>query len=476
MQWKLFSVSCLVLFPNLGFAQADPEPKDGKVTIPITLHPTPAPVPLFKLHLYPEYSDLQPGNRVQGLLKVFMEQDNFFRTVGNEEWQKNFDCPLSEFKMDVGNIGGIAYPNKYTQMGGYLDRGARYKSIEWNEYFELRKDGFYLLLPEVQKMRSLATVLRMRLRGEVKRGEFDKAIVSIQSLFGLAQALEQYPCLIGFLVAAAIAEQARVGLEEMIQQPGCPNLFWAITDIPQPVLSLRTAVGGERLFVVAQYEKMIRTDRILTEKEIDEFLDELNDLLKLEDQRGGLDTLVKNAKFRFAMIAADTARIDAARKRLVQQGAKPEIIKDMSIIQIAIIDDFHRYEILRDDFFKAYHLPHYQAAPWIAQTEDLMKKSKAKGDIIGPALLPAVWKVKSAQVRLDQRFAMLRVTEAIRLHAFENGGKLPASLDEIKLPLSNDPTNGKPFTYAVKDGVATLSGADTKSGERANRIYEIRLK
>ncbi len=69
----------------------------------------------------------------------------------------------------------------------------------------------------------------------------------------------------------------------------------------------------------------------------------------------------------------------------------------MPAMQLAILDEFHRYEILRDEFFKAYNRPYPEAAPWIAKTEAEMKKTKEKGDIIGPALLPAVWKCKQAQ-------------------------------------------------------------------------------
>jgi hypothetical protein len=78
----MFRTPCVVVLliaPSLTFAQKDPAPKDGKVTIPMTLHPTAAPVPLSKLRLYPHYEDLQPGNRVQGILKCFMEQDAFFK-------------------------------------------------------------------------------------------------------------------------------------------------------------------------------------------------------------------------------------------------------------------------------------------------------------------------------------------------------------------------------------------------------------
>lgn len=464
-----------------SFGQADPEAKDGKVTIKMTLHPTAAPVPLSKVSLYPEYADLNPGNRVQGLLKVFMEQDNFFRLVNSDEWQKTLELPLSEFPANAREkysvASGMAYDKKYTRFLGYLDKGARFKSIEWNEYFEIRNDGFNWLLPEVQKIRALSSACRMRLRAETKAGEFAKAAITVKTLMGMAQALEQHPCLIGHLVGVAIAMQAVQGLEEMIQQPSCPNLFWALSDMPQPLMSLRMAVGGERLFVQSQFHEYLRTDRVLSEKELNTFLEDINEMLKMESQRGGVvDGLFKNAKLRFALVAVDTERMAKARKRLQDEGSPADIVKAMPDLQVAILDDFRLYEIRRDDFFKAYHMPYSIAAPILKKSEDQIGGAKRKGEIMGPAFLPALWKVKQAQARLDQRIALLRVAEAIRLYAHENDGKLPASLDDISLPMPIDQYNGKPFNYEVKNGVATVHGSNALKMERDFRHYEITIK
>jgi hypothetical protein len=66
--------------------------------------------------------------------------------------------------------------------------------------------------------------------------------------------------------------------------------------------------------------------------------------------------------------------------------------------------------------------------------------------------------VKRAQARLDQRIALLRCVEALRIYAAENDGKLPANLDDIPLPLPVDPATGKLFTYKVEGKTAHLHG------------------
>ncbi len=57
-------------------------------------------------------------------------------------------------------------------------------------------------------------------------------------------------------------------------------------------------------------------------------------------------------------------------------------------------------------------------------------------------------KVFAAQARIDRRIAAFRCVEAVRLYAAGHDGKLPASLDEIKIrPIPADPVTGKPFDY-----------------------------
>ena len=462
----MFRLSLLLAFAVALPARAQPEPveKDGKLTITLTLHPTAAAVPLSKMSLYPDYGDVQPGNRIQGLLKVFMEQDAFFRTVGTEEWQKWLTMPLAELPDDIrvkGSVAsGIQYDAKYTTFLGYLDKGARYATIDWNEYFDLRKDGFYLLLPEVQKIRALAAVAKLRLRGEIKAGEYAKAATTVKTLLGMGQAMEQHPTLVGELVGIAIDAIALTGVEEMIGQPGCPNLYWALTDLPRPLVSLRRGVGGERMFLLAQFEKFLKAERPWTEKEFRDLFDTLDEVLVLEQQRGGglLPKLLSGARLRYAVQTADSARLTAARARLVAGGMPSDGVKAMGDLQIAVLDDFHRYEILRDEYFKAIHLPYHEGKADTEKVDRGLTAAKAKGDIIGPALMPAVWKVTQAQARLDQRVAFLRAVEAVRLYAHANKGELPAKLADLTVPVPTDPVTGKPFEYAVADGVATLSG------------------
>jgi hypothetical protein len=86
--------------------------------------------------------------------------------------------------------------------------------------------------------------------------------------------------------------------------------------------------------------------------------------------------------------------------------------------------------------------------------------------------------VKAALVRLEQRIAMLRAVEAIRLDAATNGGKLPASLGDLSVPVPADPVSGKPFAYKLDGMTAVLEGKPTPihGGGTTKYVYEVRLR
>jgi hypothetical protein len=72
-------------------------------------------------------------------------------------------------------------------------------------------------------------------------------------------------------------------------------------------------------------------------------------------------------------------------------------------------------------------------------------------------LLPAISKVRLAQVRIQRKLAALRVIEALRMHAAANNGELPEKLDEINVTaVPNDPGTGKSFEFHRDGQTATL--------------------
>ena len=106
-----------------------------------------------------------------------------------------------------------------------------------------------MLIPDVQQMRPLANALKVRFRAEVALGRFDDALRTAKTLFAMSRHLGEHPTFVGNLVGIAIAYVAIGPLEEMLEQPGCPNLYWALTNLPDPLVPLDKGAEGERVCI-----------------------------------------------------------------------------------------------------------------------------------------------------------------------------------------------------------------------------------
>jgi hypothetical protein len=460
------------------------EPKDGKLTIPILLHPNGVSRPYSRHYLTPQYPEMKPGNRVPTFMRAFMEQDQFFAKEQREKrdrWNLTAldDLPLDEIR-NSGCIGGLAYrkldaDQLFMTRGrplGDIDEGARQLSSDWQIWFNLREDGIGTLLPEVQKIRELANVLQVRMRYEIRTGDFEKAIFSARTFHGLASSFETHPTLIGLLVGLAIKIGSLDALEEMVQQPGCPNLYWGFTELPAFGLDDRVSTGGERLLAYTMFKPFVEATEPMTETELYRHL-------KLFDVAGAMAN-AETGKWKYSLDApiraTDKKKVAAARKLLVDTGTAAKVVDKMSELQAVVTADIRQYEIALDEMLIANSLPFAEA---MKQADAAESRMKAEGAQLARLLTPTNRKITAAVTRTRQRIAYLRVLEAIRLYAHEKGGQLPAKLADLTVPVPLDPVTGKPFAYSVDDGKATLTGgnpSDIANNASTNRVYQIRVK
>ncbi len=489
---RLCSLLALLFFGSLAQGQPAVEPKDGKVTIPLTLSPAPLPKPLSRFYLTPQYKEMQPGNRVPSYMKAYMEQAQFFSkdpAAEREKWNlmKLEELPLDKIKAS-GCVGGLAYrteretaldkpggPVTFRSMGRPLsdvDEGSRMLTADWQMWFQIRRDGIETLLPEVQKMRELAGVLKVRMRYEIATKDFEKAAYTARTYFGLVQSFETNPTLIAALVGLSIETVCLNAVEEMIQQPGCPNLHWSIAEIPADAVSLRIPIQGEKSLCETLFGILLHAKGELPEAEVKRIVAQIDTIVYLSND-GKKKTIPASDKY--AAQAKDEKKVAAGRAYLIQTGMNAEMVNKLPPLQVIVTHDAQRYEADLDDYFRVIGLPNPEAEKLVKEMD-----AKWKGEtdrMLSQALLPAANKVRQTQARLQQRVAYLRVIEALRLHAHENGGRLPAQLKDVKVPLPADPVTGEAFQYSVKDGVATLTGGNPNPGlESSNRVYEIRMR
>ncbi len=125
-------------------------------------------------------------------------------------------------------------------------------------------------------------------------------------------------------------------------------------------------------------------------------------------------------------------------------------------------------------FIKIINLPAWQADALAAQIK--LARSPA---LFADVLIPGVYEVRPAQARLDQRIALLRHVEALRLYAAEHNGSLPAKLSDFPVPLPDDPFTGKPFRYECDGTTAHLRGSPPTAEQKTpefNLHYEVTIR
>jgi hypothetical protein len=449
----------LLIVAALAPLGADSAP--NQTVVRLKVQPMAAPKPALKYQLLPELGEMTSGNPAQGYIRCFAEQRFFFFTKESvAERARYLAMPLAELPAEkLRDYGRSALR--------HADWSARLDSPDWQVLRHVQNDGMDLLVPEADPLRVLGLALQVRFRAEVALRRFDEALRSAKTMLALARHLGEYPSEAANLTGLVVANGALDRLEEMLQQPACPNLYWALIDLPCPLVELRKGFQGDRL-VVATDLKAISDHAVMTEAQLEEVVSRFSGRIGFAREQAG--QAPRSLRKRLDARLADTARVDAARRRLIETGCAQDVVRQFSPLQVILLDEKRDYEVRRDEAMKLVAL-----TPW--QIDALCGGGEpARGwDGLFSDVLPQVVKARRAQGRLEQRLALLRHVEALRLYATEHNGKLPQTLAEVGVPLPDDPFTGKPFAYKVEGSTAVLCGSPPR-GEGKNPGFNVRYE
>jgi hypothetical protein len=432
--------------------RADQTSPASETLIRLSVRPAPAAKPALRYLLLPELLEMNPGNPIQNYLKCFMEQQKFFFD------KEAFDRREKLLKMPLKELPAQALKDYGAYALKQADWAARLDAPDWQILLKLKTDGVGLLLPDVQQMRPLANALKVRFRAEVALGRFDDALRTAKTTFAMSRHMGGHPTMIGNLVGIAIAFVAIGPLEEMLEQPGCPNLYWALTNLPSPMVPIHVGIEGERVLVLAEFHDLDE-GAPMSADQLKKFVEHIDKVIREEGKPRVQPWL--GARI------TDEAIVSAARRRLVEHGLPEERLLRFSAEQVLLLDEKREYQVRRDEIMKIMNAPYWQIQEQAAQIE--VKKPPA---LFADVLVQGLFFVRKAQGRLDQRIALLRHVEAVRIYAAEHNGTLPARLSDVSVPLPDDPFTGKPFRYEVSGSSAHFRGTPPR-GEEKNPGYNL---
>ncbi len=435
----------LLLIRDSSAYGAEPEP-----LVKLTLYPSPQPVPALKYRLLPDRLDQKPGNAAVHYGKVTGEETRFFSSREMlddiDRWQQTPLKELRDGKLNLPTRGGIE---------GSIRRGAHCRFCDWQ--LPISEGPFYgMLLPEIQQTRNFGRILAVRARMQIADGEFADAVESLQCGYSLGRHVAAGETIINGLVGIAISEFMSRQVLEFVQQPKAPNLYWALSMLPRPLIDVNDAIDVEAMGVELSFPE----------------LHDIQTVVRTPDQWRELfhhfaQEVIEQIRFGESLKPLSADELDEQCKRLlpiakqslIAAGPPTEKVDAMSLHQVALLYSLQTYHQFLDDVIKYYYLPFPDAIVGIDTA--ILRADREQLEIIPIAqlLMPAIKTARVAMARNDRRIAVLRVLEAIRIYGAYHDGHLPERLEDIsEVPIPEDPVTGLPFEYLCNGNNAVLSG------------------
>jgi len=452
-----------------GFGAENAEDRSVEVR-KLLLSPAAEPVPAMAYRLLPRQLDKKTGNAAllystAAALCPDGDPEELHDKI--DEWQsmavdelprKEVDEALSSFSGSFHHVALAAYRT----------------DCSWEMPLE---DGFSMQLPNLSAMRRIARAMRLEIRLKIADGQTDQAIEMLQHAMQMGRNIAEGPTLVQDLVGVAIAAMSLREVEGLMQRPDLPNLYWALTALPDPMIDMYSSLEYERECLFIEFPRLRGLeDEVLTPAQASAIVSAFIQKIGTLHAPGGEVPFDGVLPLGWVMM-----HYSDAKQFLAGKGFSQQRIEAMPAAQAVLIYQKQEYLEMRDNLFKWFALPYYQSRPHLEKSEKVFSRhhgSKGLKANVLATLIPALYRVAFIQTRLDRHIALLRTIEAIRMFAADHSGRLPASLDEItSVPIPLDPVTGKSFVYRREDARnARLEAPVSPSESQRRPIYELTLR
>lgn len=440
---------------------------DGQLkTFQMTVTPAAKPVPALKHRLMLREIDLKHGNAAPYYYRAFMGGLDAEKAVADtfgEEYQTWYshdarldELPLEKLHEAVQIWSGPIMNN--------LRMAAQKRQCDWGWNVEDIRgpELMSFLLEEVQVSRSLSRVLMLQTRLALAEKRTGDAIDMLRLNYRLGRDVAREPMLICDLVGIAIAGIGNMGVIELIAQPGSPNLYWALTELPRPLIDIRNSMRTEMSLG-------LRTFPFVLDAETAEYSPEewSRRLAKAFLDFGTISRIgVQNSPYRMTVARIGVTGMSlfaypGAKQRLIDNNMDRDRVEQMPVGKVIAVDSLHQYRRIADGLEKWHYVP-FRVARERKSTDSVhaggpeAALARGFGYVVASYLLPAIRAARDAEQRLVWQMNGIRTVEAIRMHAAK-AGTLPTSLDEIDaVPLPENPATGASYEYTHHGETAVL--------------------
>ncbi len=423
----------------------------------LTVFPASVEQPLFTYRLFPEHSQRTRKNAALIFLQMIADQ--------NPQYWIHFVDGLDTFldfnDRDFSSKDARAHiSSEFVEL---LSAAAYADHAEW-EY----EPGNALVINHFQETTRLLDALAVLGRADIQEKCSQDAIEKIKIGLGCISHLQEPNIFLTKSMLCDDLERYFWLIEQLLGQEDSPNLYWALTEIPDPLIELDGCIDLARNNPWADIPEMASLDGISQPK----------DWTRLRHQLGLFpDRDVFDAN------TPPPAETKQSFKRFVNEGRRelPKLdsafvdrITKMTDDEVSVRYFKVRFQQLADDYVSACLLPPVAGIPHFDSAIRQLEKSEAgyEQEISSVEAVHQVY-VKVWWVR--RRFAVLRTIEALRDYVAAEG-TTPTTLDKvINTPIPIDPVTMKPFGFQRLSESKLLITAPKLKGSRVE-IPEIRLK
>jgi hypothetical protein len=242
-------------------------------------------------------------------------------------------------------------------------------------------------------------------------------------------------------------------IQEIMQSPGAPNLYWALATIPDSLSDMTEEIMVERE-VVRRITNWL-AEPISFEATADQWRDHflvLGQRFKSIYSMSGLQNVdrLTNEQFQFAQALYLLGWYYQSRSKLHDLGYEPTAIDQMSsyeaIVRAGVIDK--RIDEIFKDALIPWEVTWIDPQPWNDRSKF---ENMNHSDLVFDALVPAIAQIKTAAFRSRNKRNLLISLAALQASLASNPSPLRESVGEIEveklkpLPIWEDLNAKRPF-------------------------------
>ncbi len=204
--------------------------------VELTLHPAKETETAKKYRLLPTAEEQTDADAVPLYQKAIQSLPENFQPKQFSDWRR-----LPPDQLPAEDVESALKQLKSTL--DLVTQATRCKQCNWP--FVKPGQVSQQFMDDLSKYRQFTFILDVQAKLQIAQGRYDQANETLKTGLKMAKHLGDAPTLIQGMVGMAIAAFNLSRIEQLIQSDNAPNLYWALEDLPQPLVSVTKAIKIE---------------------------------------------------------------------------------------------------------------------------------------------------------------------------------------------------------------------------------------